>query len=171
MPWKDVEKRNAYMRKRYAENKGRLLPKIKAWKEANREKLREYGAKRRAANREKIRAQHKMWRDANPDRVRESARMSRSKIAPEAATEQYLIDHTEARGGICPKFVDPGRRGAPDRMVILPGAPVRFVELKRAKLGRLSPWQIRYQEQLRKLGQHVSVLWSKKDVDDFFAAL
>jgi len=91
--------------------------------------------------------------------------------APEIVAEQYLRERVEALGGMCPKFVDPSRRGAPDRMVILPGHPVYFVEMKRYKIGTVRPWQERYHTDLRACGHKVWVLWSKEDVDGFFAEI
>ena len=35
-----------------------------------------------------------------------------------------------AAGGICPKLVSPGTNGMPDRMVLLPGCRIGFVEVK-----------------------------------------
>jgi hypothetical protein len=72
-------------------------------------------------------------------------------------------------GGMCPKFIDPSRRGAPDRMVLLPGRPVFFVEMKREVGGVVKPWQTRYHEDLRALGHRVWVLWSKEEVDAFIS--
>lgn len=91
-----------------------------------------------------------------------------SKYAPEAVAETQLRDEIKRRGGMCPKFIDPARRGAPDRMVMLPGHPIYFVEMKREKLGRLTPWQLRYHADLRALGHKTWVLWSERDVERFF---
>ena len=48
----------------------------------------------------------------------------------ERDVERYLIKECENRGWLCWKFVSPGRRGVPDRIVIRTGA-VAFVEVKR----------------------------------------
>ena len=89
----------------------------------------------------------------------------------EAVVEKYLCDAIEARGGFCPKFIDSIRRGAPDRLVIVPGNPVYFVELKRPQFGHVAPWQKRYHEQLRSCGQKVWVLRSVEEVDAFLLIL
>lgn len=89
----------------------------------------------------------------------------------EHVVEKYLCDTIKERGGFCPKFNDVGQRGAPDRLVILPGQPVYFVELKRPHKGKLAPWQKRYHEQLRACGQKVWVLNSIEMVDDFLLTL
>ena len=44
--------------------------------------------------------------------------------------ERYLKKRVETEGGKCWKWVSPGRRGVPDRMVLLPGGRLLFVELK-----------------------------------------
>ena len=48
----------------------------------------------------------------------------------EARLEQKLVREVEARGGLALKFISPGWRGAPDRLVLMPGGRVWFVELK-----------------------------------------
>ncbi len=89
----------------------------------------------------------------------------------ESKVEDHLVYRVKELGGMCIKFTDPGRRGAPDRIVCLPGHPAYFVELKRPKNGRLDAHQVRYHESLRRSGQRVWVLWSKEDVDAFFAEI
>lgn len=49
----------------------------------------------------------------------------------EAAVEAYLVRRVKALGGMALKFTSPGRRGVPDRMVLLPNGVFFFVELKR----------------------------------------
>ena len=49
----------------------------------------------------------------------------------ESAVERRLVSGVKARGGLCWKFVSPGMSGVPDRIVLLPGARIVFVELKR----------------------------------------
>ena len=56
----------------------------------------------------------------------------------------------------------------PDRLVLLPGGRVVWVELKRGKLGRLSPMQAYRHGQLRRLGQEVVVVRSAEDIDALF---
>jgi hypothetical protein len=89
----------------------------------------------------------------------------------EITVEKYLVDKIEALGGFCPKFIDAGRRGAPDRLVILLGHPTFFVELKRPVVGRVAPWQKRYHERLKACGQKVWVLSCIEEVDDFLITL
>src|SRR5580700_2645874 len=95
--------------------------------------------------------------------------MRRTKTPREIEIENYLRDRIESCAGLCMKFIDPGQRGAPDRLVVLPGQPTFYVELKRPKQGKLSAHQERYHQRLRERGQGVWVLWSKEDVDAFIA--
>jgi hypothetical protein len=96
----------------------------------------------------------------------------REKTPLEARIEERLYDEVARRGGMCSKFIDPGRRGAPDRIVMLPGHPAYFVELKRPRtFGELKSWQSRYHNDIRAAGQKVWVLWGDADVDAFFLEL
>jgi hypothetical protein len=165
----------------------------KAYREANKDRIKAY----REANKDRIKAQRKayreetknersmsfkVYREANKSRLsarstayyashkeeaKAWAKERRKAIKPEIVAEQHLHDSVAALGGMCPKFIDPSRRGAPDRMVLLPGMPVYFVEMKRAKLGKVAPHQERYHASLRALGHRVWVLWSNEDVDSF----
>ncbi|MDE9455735.1 VRR-NUC domain-containing protein, partial [Xenorhabdus bovienii] len=64
-------------------------------------------------------------------------------------------------GGIAYKFVSPGRRSVPDRICILPGGRILFVECK-APGEKPRPDQLREHERLRALGCEVVVLDSKE---------
>jgi hypothetical protein len=59
------------------------------------------------------------------------ALLPRGYTTRERVVEGALRRAVEARGGLCLKFSSPGRRGVPDRIVLLPGAPAAFVEVKR----------------------------------------
>lgn len=82
----------------------------------------------------------------------------------ERDVERYLIKECERRGWLCWKFVSPGRRGVPDRIVIRPGA-VAFVEVKR-KGGRVSPLQLRRIEELTRRGVAARVVETKGEIDE-----
>lgn len=71
--------------------------------------------------------------------------------------EQKLVSAVKAAGGICPKLVSPGMDGMPDRMVLLPGARIGFVEVK-APGKRPRPLQVVRHRTLQKLGFLVFVL-------------
>ena len=48
----------------------------------------------------------------------------------EKTVEQKLVKAVKAAGGICPKWTAPGFDGLPDRIVLLPGGRMGFVEVK-----------------------------------------
>ncbi len=48
----------------------------------------------------------------------------------ESEIEKYLVDQVRCMGGLALKFVSPGHSGVPDRIIILPGGVVGFLELK-----------------------------------------
>lgn len=78
----------------------------------------------------------------------------------EKAIEQQLIRAVKAAGGIAYKFVSPGRLGVPDRLVVLPGGRVLFVECK-APGQKARPSQQLEHDRLRALGCEVIVLNDK----------
>lgn len=84
--------------------------------------------------------------------------------------EKWLRGQVEGMGGKFMKFVSPGNDGVPDRLVIMPGGCIWFVELK-ADGGQLAPiqkWQI---EQLDALGARAIVVKGMKEARDFIADL
>lgn len=71
----------------------------------------------------------------------------------EKEIEQKLKVLVEGKlGGKCLKWVCPGWRGVPDRILLLPGGRVYFVELKRPKGGKVDPLQKWWKRQLEGLG-------------------
>ena len=58
----------------------------------------------------------------------------------------------EKHGGHCLKFVSPMHSGVPDRIALLPGGRVIFVELKKPKGGKLSKLQQLWRDRLQALG-------------------
>lgn len=84
----------------------------------------------------------------------------------EADLEARLVRGVKAMGGLAYKFVSPGCTGVPDRIVVLPGGKIIFVELK-AEGGRLSRMQIYQIAQLRGLGADVRVVKGAEDVKKF----
>ena len=75
----------------------------------------------------------------------------------EKLIEQKLIRAVKAAGGIAVKFVSPGYDGMPDRLVLLPGGKMAFVEVKAHGM-KPRPLQIRRHVLLRQLGFLVYVL-------------
>lgn len=84
----------------------------------------------------------------------------------ESLIEKRLKNKIEQLGGLCFKWVSPGRRGVPDRICILPKGRTIFVEMK-APEGVLSPLQKKRIRELEDLKHEVYVLASKQQVDDF----
>ena len=75
----------------------------------------------------------------------------------EATIERKLVSAAKLRGGICPKFVSPGFDGVPDRIVLLPGGKIGFVEVK-APREKPRPLQLARHNRLRQLGFKVYIL-------------
>lgn len=75
----------------------------------------------------------------------------------EKQTEQKLVKEVKHMGGICPKFTSPGFDGMPDRIVLLPGGRMAFVEVK-AMGCKPRPLQMARHRMLRRLGFRVYVL-------------
>lgn len=75
----------------------------------------------------------------------------------EKAIEQKLTLMVKRQGGICLKFVSPGFDGVPDRIVLLPGGCMAFVEVK-APGKKPRPLQTSRHKLLRRLGFKVYVL-------------
>ena len=75
----------------------------------------------------------------------------------EKQIEQKLVQEVKKRGGICPKFTSPGFAGMPDRMMLLPGGKIGFVEVK-APGENPRPLQMARHRLLRRLGFKVYVL-------------
>lgn len=78
----------------------------------------------------------------------------------EDVIEKHLVNEVKKAGGIAYKFVSPGRRAVPDRLVLLPGGKVIFVECK-APGEKPRPDQLREHARLFALGHQVVVLDSK----------
>lgn len=75
----------------------------------------------------------------------------------EADLESRLVRGVKKLGGQAFKFVSPGNAGVPDRLVILPGGRIYFVELKTDR-GRLSPMQGVQLKRLHDLGASVVIV-------------
>lgn len=84
----------------------------------------------------------------------------------EKQLEQKLVNEVKDRGGIAYKFTSPGHVGVPDRIVILPGGKVGFVEVKKPNEGKLSTIQLNTLHKLSILGCRVYVLDSLEVLKD-----
>lgn len=88
----------------------------------------------------------------------------------ESTLERRLVREVERIGGRAPKWVSPGNRGVPDRIVILPGGWTVFVEMK-APGKPLGPLQEKWAKILRSLGHQVYKIDSHDDIDRFIAGV
>lgn len=84
----------------------------------------------------------------------------------ESSIERRLVNGIKKVGGQALKFTSPGHAGVPDRLVILPGGRIIFVELK-TETGALSPLQIETHNKLRSLGCDVRTLYGSAYVNGF----
>lgn len=93
----------------------------------------------------------------------------------ESYIEQYLVDRVKELGGEVRKVQWIGRKGAPDRLVMLPdcydgtvvtlGGATIWIELK-APGEKAKPHQLREHDRMRKMGQRVEVIDSIEGVDE-----
>ena len=83
----------------------------------------------------------------------------------EREIEGYLRRRVEQAGGRCVKFIPDVDNGMPDRVVMLPGGVLLWVETKKPKGGKVSSLQREQHRRLRALGQRVEVVWTKEDAD------
>ncbi len=88
----------------------------------------------------------------------------------EKAIELQLARAVKKIGGMCPKFISPGTDGMPDRIVLLPGCRIGFVEVK-APGKEPRPLQVMRHRQLRALGFPVFVLDDPIQIPGIIAAI
>lgn len=88
-----------------------------------------------------------------------------AEIISEKSIESYLCRQIIALGGLCWKMNVINVRGVPDRLCLLPGGRLIFVEVKRPKGGVLSQWQIKMLFKLKMLGFEAVTVWNKEEVD------
>ena len=77
----------------------------------------------------------------------------------EKIIEEKLTKAVKQNGGVCWKFTSPGTAGVPDRIVLMPGGRIAFVEVK-APGEKPRPLQL-----LRRLGFQVYVLDACEDIE------
>ena len=85
----------------------------------------------------------------------------------EKEIESKLRKMVKQTGGLCGKWVCPGWAGVPDRIVLLPGGRVIFVELKRPKGGQISERQLWWGRKLQALGFEWWVIWDETNLGLF----
>ena len=84
--------------------------------------------------------------------------------------EAHLVRRVRDAGGKAYKFTSPANRGVADRVVVMPGGRVWFVEVK-AMGGRLSPLQRVFLDEIKGLGCNYKIVWSKEDVNEWLCSL
>lgn len=95
---------------------------------------------------------------------RQIANLTHHADVSEKAIEKYLVEQAEANGLLCLKYSNPNMVGYPDRLLVLPGGSVVWVELK--SKGR-KPTRIQQMRiaGLRNRGHYVWVIDNRKSVD------
>lgn len=88
----------------------------------------------------------------------------------EKAVERHLVDSINSIGGACIKLLSDHFTGLPDRMCLLPGGHIVFVELKTTGK-KPRKIQLYVHDKLRKLGFRVEVLDSIAGVMTFIKEL
>lgn len=81
----------------------------------------------------------------------------------EAAIEKAFVEAVRKSSGLALKFVSPGMNGMPDRLVLMPGGKIAFVEVK-APGQKARKLQKRRHARLRTLGFAVYVLDRADDI-------
>ena len=85
----------------------------------------------------------------------------------EKEIERYLCQQAKKRlGGLALKFVSPGLSGVPDRIVLMPGGKIAFVETK-APSKKLRTLQEYVCGMIAALGFEVRMIDTKRGVDAF----
>lgn len=84
--------------------------------------------------------------------------------------ETFTKTYIESHGGLALKFISPGYAGVPDRLVLMPGGKMCFMELKAfGKSPR--PLQVRCIGKLRALGFKLFVVDGKEQIGGILDAL
>ena len=93
-----------------------------------------------------------------------------SRRETEVAVEAHLHKRVKILGGLCIKLSPIGNKGLPDRLLVLPGGRMVFVELKKPT-GVLAVLQGWWARRLNHLGAPYAALKSKQEVDTFVDSL
>ena len=88
----------------------------------------------------------------------------------EKTIEQKFRAAVKAIGGVAVKFTSPGFDGVPDRLALLPGGRMAFVEVK-APGKKPRPLQLARHRQLRQLGFKVYVLDDESQIEKIISEI
>lgn len=81
----------------------------------------------------------------------------------ESDIEKALTIAVKKRGGLALKFISPGMSGVPDRLIMIKGGKLAFIELK-APGKKMRPLQIKRKRQLEELGFLVYCIDGKEQI-------
>lgn len=81
----------------------------------------------------------------------------------EAGLEERCCDFVRKNKGMALKIIVKGVRGFPDRLILLQGGKLFFVEFKRPVTGVVAALQLRWHRALRRLGVPVYLIDTYKD--------
>ena len=84
----------------------------------------------------------------------------------ESQLERKLFERVKKMGGMCLKFVSPGRAGVPDRIILMPEGKIYFVEMKSPR-GEINPIQEYVFEKFSRLGFKVHIINSDEAIKNF----
>jgi hypothetical protein len=84
----------------------------------------------------------------------------------EESVESYLRSRVKDAGGLCVKLNPAGYVGIPDRLVVLPGGYIVFVEVKKPKGGQIGRLQFWWRDKLLDLGCAHRFALTREDVDE-----
>lgn len=87
----------------------------------------------------------------------------------EASIEKYLCARVKDHQGLALKLVPFGLKGIPDRLILLPGPRIIFVEVKRPKGGVIAPHQHYWRQRLLALGCEHAFVRTRAEVDELLA--
>ena len=87
-------------------------------------------------------------------------------IESEKVLEKYLVSEVKSLGGWAVKLLSGLVTGLPDRLCLLPGGVVAFVEVKTTGK-KATPRQLIVHKKLMALGFRVEVLDSKEGINNF----
>lgn len=96
--------------------------------------------------------------------------ITRHADVSEKSIERYLVEQVSQIGLICLKYSNPNMVGYPDRLLVIPGGCVIWVELKSRGRKPSRIQQLRM-AQLSGLGHTVRVIDNKADVDELIKSL
>ena len=81
----------------------------------------------------------------------------------ESLVEKLLRSLVDKAGGLCIKLNPLGYVGIPDRIVLLPGGVLIFVECKKPKGGKIAPMQAWWRDKLIGLGFRHEYVFTKDE--------